>query len=335
MARPGSHHLVCLNENELSPTIINTVDGTNQTVPVDDSPVANLQALNEDSFYVLNSHQELSLHMITNSSNVHIGTYTVRRDSNFRLMGFTSNITCYVTTSNGTNMTTEVSNTGNETSTTNNPGNIATTIPTNGTGPAAPTISTGTTKTTDSTDVSTNKPEETTSHPSDASGAKETDNNTDVDRPVGKPNEGPNNQTVNLSTGAWIIVCVLVVVIAVLVVFIIVAILVIRQRHCCNSKRHFQKFELVVSNSLQQDDGLNQPVGEDKLQLTPDSKPSSVQRGSSPVGTYSDDKSEQFVTYVDIDCVSTISAQPCSDDNVSMPQTSEFRFSPDGTDLNA
>jgi len=59
-------------------------------------------------------------------------------------------------------------------------------------------------------------------------------------------------------------------------------------------------------NRLQQGDSkdaISQPVGKEKLQLTPDSKPSSVHRTLSSGGIYYD-KSEQFVIYVDTDHVS-------------------------------
>jgi len=329
VARPYSHHLICLTENGRIPVMINTVDGTNQTIPVGDSSVANLGMLNENSFYVLNSHQELSLFMIANSGVVHIGTYTVRSGNNFRLMGFSSNITCNISLiianeSNSMNTANEDGNSTNETGSTN----TTTNVPTN-----TPTISTGTTEVTDSTHVSTEKAEETTatSYPNNTSGTEESDNNIRTGSPVGKPNEGSNNQTANLSTGAWIVICVLIAVIAGLVVFIIVVIIVIRQQHCCNSKRqlalsHSTSILSEDGNSLQQGDSkdaISQTVGKEKLQLTPDSKPNSVHRTLSSGGIYYD-KSEQFVIYVDTDRVSIISAQPCSDENTSMPQTPEF-----------
>ena len=357
MVGPDSHHLVCLTENGLSPQMINTADGTNTTILVSDSPVANLGVLNENTFYLLNTHQELSLHTIANSSSVHIGTYTVRSNNNFTLMGFTSNITFNINhvTANESNSTTldeedsNPLNPGNQTGTTNiTTESPETNTPTNGTGTTT-TINTGTTEVTASTDVTTDKPEETTatSHPSDASSTKET-NNTEIDIPVGRQNEGPNNQTIELSIGAWIAVCILGGVIVVLVVFIIAAVIVVRHQLCHNSKHNFEKLTLSQTtsictedrNSLQQyggKDTFSQPV--DKLQMTPDvpgSKPISVQRNSSPIGsTYCDNKSEQFVTCVDVDQQSTISARQCSDENTSMAPTPTLRFSPDGTDLNS
>ena len=102
-----NHYLVCLAESGLKPILINVASGSSQTIPNGDSPVAKLGTLNENTFYLLNTHQELSFYMITNSSSVHIGTYTVRSNSNFRLISFTSNITCDINhvTANETNST--------------------------------------------------------------------------------------------------------------------------------------------------------------------------------------------------------------------------------------
>ena len=96
IAGPVSHYVICLAGDGFSPVMINVTSGTSKVIPVGDSPVAKLETLSENTFYLLNTHQELLFYMITNTNIVHIGTYTVSSNSNFRLMGFTSNITCNV-----------------------------------------------------------------------------------------------------------------------------------------------------------------------------------------------------------------------------------------------
>jgi len=93
---PVNHYLICFAGGGFSPVMIDVTSGTSKAVPVGEFPVAKMEMLSENTFYLLNSHQELSFYIITNSSAMHIGIYTVRSNSNFSLMGFNSNITCNV-----------------------------------------------------------------------------------------------------------------------------------------------------------------------------------------------------------------------------------------------
>ena len=340
---PNSHYLVCLADNGLIPLLINIANGTSQTIPIRDSPVTKLGTLNENMFYLVNSHQKLSLYVVNSSSIVHIGTYTVRSNSNFKLMDFTSNISCSVDVANESNNIDLINQTdepNNQTITTNHtsdePGDMPTNTPINETGPTNATVTTGIT---DSTNVSTDKPKETnvTSHPSNTDDTSEA-NNTEADGPdSNKQTEDSDNS--NNKTGEWIVICILGIVVVVLVVPIIVILVVmIRQ---LTSKHH----KLILSQRVTAEDGTRSQKDIDKLipnpvgkqQPTPDdipeSKPTSfVKSLSFTGGSCGDNRSEHFVPFVEANSIK--SPHPCSDENSSPAPSPDLRFSPDGTDLN-
>jgi len=331
---PVNHYLICLAGGGFSPIIIDVTSGTSKAVPVGEFPVAKMEMLSENTFYLLNSHQELSFYIITNSSAVHIGTYTVRSNSNFSLMGFNSNITCNVnhTIATESNNTVLIENKPNNQ--TNHTGNLSDDtdeiVPTN--------TSTNGTNPTGSTGITSDSTEETsaTSHPSISGNIKESNN-------LGVQSE--QNKKTNITDK--VVIGVSSVLIVVLIVTIGVSVIVFRRRICCHygSEKLTFSSKTVVStlspkdDNSQQDsngkDAFSRPV--DKGHYSPDIpgiKPTSLVQGSSSLtgGTCCDNKSEKFVTYLDPDRESIKSPLPCSDAITCLPPTPESRIGPDGTD---
>ena len=325
MAGADSHYLICHAENGLNPIMIDVINGTSQTIPVGESLVVKLGTLNANMFWLLNSHQELSLYLVNSSNVVLIGVYTVCSNTDFTLMNFSSNISCSFnhTTTNDTvtvsrNQTNTTYGTNNSSNETENSDEIeSTNAPTNETDP---TINTSSTVIADDNNEKTN----TTSHPSDLGTIKESGS-------TGGPNDSDKTVLIVLS-----------VVIAALIVSIGVAltvILMIIRRSCSGhlSKKLELSRKVIASIPLSKGDDSSQQHGKealskpvDKALDAPGSKPTSIQRSLSlTCGTY---KSEKLIIYIDPDCESIKSPLPCSDGATTMAPSSGSRIGPDGTD---
>jgi len=95
MAGPDHHYIVCLTGDGFSLIMINVTSGTSQIILHSDSLIYNFGLLDEMSFYLLNMQQELSFYQIGKSSALHVGSYTIPPDANFRLIGYKhGNLTC-------------------------------------------------------------------------------------------------------------------------------------------------------------------------------------------------------------------------------------------------
>jgi len=84
--------LICLAGNGLSPLLINVKTGTSQPITVGDSPVTRIGKLTKDTFYFLNSQQEMFFYVL-GSDLVHFGRFTVHSD-NLRIMSSIGRLTC-------------------------------------------------------------------------------------------------------------------------------------------------------------------------------------------------------------------------------------------------
>ena len=94
---PVMHNLICLAGNGHLPLLINVTDNrvTNQTISIDKSKkVINIGMLAENSFYLLNDQQELSIYLVSTTA-VYLGTYSIRPNIDFIITAAFSNITCH------------------------------------------------------------------------------------------------------------------------------------------------------------------------------------------------------------------------------------------------
>ena len=94
MAEPFIHHLICLAGNGFSPILINVLNGTSHVIPIKDSPIVDLGALNRNTVYFLNAQQVLSFYVLDNSTALRVGDYTIRHSTSLRLFNFNSSLSC-------------------------------------------------------------------------------------------------------------------------------------------------------------------------------------------------------------------------------------------------
>jgi len=89
-----THYLMCLAGNGLSPVLINVLNGTSNVIPIENSPIISIGALNENTVYFLNTQQVLSFYMLDNLTALHVGDYTIRHNTSLRIFNFNSSLSC-------------------------------------------------------------------------------------------------------------------------------------------------------------------------------------------------------------------------------------------------
>ena len=104
---PSTHYLICLARNGHLSLLINiTGDVVTNKIIIDDKSKTTIKTgmLAENTVYLLNDQQELSIYLITITV-MHLGTYIVRSDINFIIITASSDINCTIM-DNGPNVNT-------------------------------------------------------------------------------------------------------------------------------------------------------------------------------------------------------------------------------------
>jgi len=94
IAGPLTHYLICLAGNGQSPILINVLNGTSHIIPIGNSPIISLGALNDNTVYFLDTQQVLSFYVLNNSTVLHVGDYTIRHGTSLRIFNFNSSLSC-------------------------------------------------------------------------------------------------------------------------------------------------------------------------------------------------------------------------------------------------